>query len=446
VSDGTSLALFCDEYELTMAESFWMHQQNERVCFEVTVRHLPQHRGFLAVAGLEQALDFLATLRFGDTDRAYLASTHRFHSDFLAMLVTLRFTGDVNAVAEGTIVGAETPIVQIVAPRIEATVVESALLAIINHQTTIASKTCRIVDAARGRSVWDFSLRRVHGPYAALGVARAAYIAGAAGTATVAAGQRFGIPTTGTMAHHYVLRFGPDGEQAAFEQFLRDFPGRAVLLVDTFDTMRGVDRAIAASRATGVALAGIRIDSGALGELAASARRRLDGAGMAHVSIIASGDLDEYRIDELLHHGAPIDSFGVGTMLGTSADAPALGGIYKLVAQEEKGTMRPVMKHSVDKANDPGVHQVFRQKQHDVLALEGERVEGRALLEPVMRNGEVLGRPPALAVCRAHCQAERDAVPAHMRRLFDPAPWPVMRSAGLIALRSALSGESIEVM
>jgi len=439
-----SLALFCDEYEITMAQSFWLHRQNERACFELTVRHLPPHRGFLVVAGLEQALAFLAKLRFSADDLAYLASTERFDPGFIATLGWLRFTGDVRAIPEGTIVGAETPLLQIIAPRIEATLVESALLSIINHQTTIATKASRVADAARGRPVWDFSLRRVHGPHAALGVARAAYIGGAAGTATVAAGQRFGIPTTGTMAHHYILRFGQAGEQQAFEQFLRDYPGRSVLLIDTFDTLRGVDRAIAASRATGVTLAGVRIDSGPLLELSSAVRHRLDDAGMRDTEIVASGDLDEYRIDALVIAGAPIDSFGVGTMLGTSADAPALGGIYKLVAQEERGEMRPVMKHSIDKANDPGVHQVFRVAYHDVLALDGEALEGRPLLQPVMRDGRRLEPLPSLQASRDRCHTELTAVPAPMRRLSDPVPWQVMRSARLVALRSVLTGESIE--
>ena len=350
--------LHCDQYELTMAQAFLHAGRDGEVTFELFVRSLPPNRGYLIAAGLEQALAYLEGLRFEAADLEWLTRQGIYQDDFLEHLASLRFGGRVDAIGEGTVTGAEVPLLRVTARRIEATLVESALLAIVNHQTMIASKAARVVDAAAGRPVWDFSLRRLHGPDAALGVARAAYIAGAAGTATAVAGRRLGIPTTGTMAHHYVLAFGPGGERAAFEAFLREYPGLAVLLVDTYDTERGVLNAIAASTATGVPLAGIRIDSGDLAAHARSARRTLDAAGMQAARIIASNDLDEYRIAALLGRGAPIDAFGVGTQLGTSADAPALGGVYKLVAQCEAGVDRPVMKLSSAKHTDPGVHQV----------------------------------------------------------------------------------------
>jgi nicotinate phosphoribosyltransferase len=436
-------ALFCDEYALTMAQSFWRHGSNERTCFELVVRHLPEHRGYLVVAGLEQALAFLAGFRFRPDDLAYLRDRGIFQDGFLRYLETLRFQGDVNAIREGTVIGAETPLLQVVASRIEATLVEAALLATINHQTSIASKAARIVEAAGGRPVWDFSLRRVHGPPAGLGVARASYIAGAAGTATEIAGERLGIPTTGTMAHHYVLGFGPGGEQRAFEQFLGDYPERAVLLVDTYDTLRGVEHAIAASRATQVALAGVRLDSGDVAALSVQSRRVLDAAGMETTGIVASGDLDEYRIQRLLRAGARIDSFGVGTALGTSNDAPALGGVYKLVAQEEDGELRPVMKHSEQKANDPGMHQVFRVGDSDHLALAMERHEGRALLERVMTGGHA--EPyPTLEECREHCDSERAALPERVRRLEAPEAWPLLRTPALLELRRSLGEARVD--
>lgn len=431
-----SYALFCDEYELTMAQSFWRHGQNGVVCFEMTVRHLPRNRGYLVVAGLEQVLAQLGSLRFSEPDLRYLERIGFAH-DFTEFLRGLRFTGDVHAIAEGTVVGAETPLLRVTAPRIEATLIESALLAIVNHQTTIASKTARVVRAAQGRPVWDFSLRRVHGPEAGLAVARAAYIAGAEGTATEVAGERLGIPTSGTMAHHYVLAFGPDGEQAAFEQFLRDYPGRATLLVDTYDTLRGVEHAIAASRASGVALSGVRIDSGDIAPLAKAARALFDAAGMPDVHILASGDLDEYRIEELLDAGAPVDAFGVGTMLGTSYDAPALGGVFKLVAQEEQGTLQPVMKHSADKLTDPGVHQVIRTVDGDVVAMDGESIVGEPLLTQVMRGGTPLAIP-SLDDARRRCGAQCAQLPPAQARIHDPAPWPVRRSPQLDALRVRL--------
>ena len=431
--------LHCDQYELTMAQAFLHGGLDGEVSFELFVRSLPPGRGYLVAAGLEQALAYLEGLRLEPADLEWLARQGIYQGDFIDHLSRLRFTGRVEAIAEGTVIGAEVPLLRVTARRIEATLVESALLAIVNHQTLIATKAARIVDAAAGRPVWDFSLRRLHGPDAALGVARAAYIAGAAGTATAVAGRRLGIPTTGTMAHHYVLAFGPAGERAAFESFLREYPGLAVLLVDTYDVERGVANAIAASRAAGVTLAGIRIDSGDLAEHARSARRMLDAAGLRVTRILASNDLDEYRIDALVRAGAPVDGFGVGTMLGTSADAPALGGVYKLVAQCEEGVDRPVMKLSAAKRTDPGVHQVFREPgRGDVLALVDETLPGEPLLHRVMEAGRTCVTLPPLEVIRVHCLAEREALPAAVRRIDDPQAWPVRRSPRLLALRASL--------
>jgi nicotinate phosphoribosyltransferase len=432
---GETYALHCDEYELTMAQSFLHHGQTDDAAFELTVRGLPPQRGYLVAAGLEQALAYLRRLRFAEDDLAFLASTGLYSEDFLGHLRTLRFAGDVDALAEGTVIGAGEPLLRITAPRVQATLVESTLLAIVGHQTLIASKAARVVDAAAGRPVFDFSLRRLHGPDAALGVARAAFIAGAAGTATVVAGARLGIPTTGTMAHHYVVSFGADGEQRGFEQFLRDYPGRAVLLVDTYDTLRGVERAIAASRATGIGLAGIRLDSGDIGALSRAARRLLDDAGMRQAGIVASGDLDEWKISALVESGAPLAAFGVGTMLGTSADAPHLGAIYKLVAQCEQGRMVPVMKTSEDKRGDPGMHQVFRTDAGDVLALATETLPGQPLLQPVIRDGEMFVELPSLERIAVHCRAQRELLPDAVRRIADPEPWEVRRTPALEELR-----------
>lgn len=436
-----SLSLHTDEYALTMAQSFLRHGQTGSVAFEMTVRSLPAQRGYLVVAGLEQACAYLRSLHFDGRDLEFLVRQGIYGHEFLELLASLRFSGDVDAIPEGTPVGAGVPLLRITAPRIEATLVESSLLALINHQTMIASKASRIVEAAQGRAVWDFSLRRLHGPDAALGVARAAYIAGCAGTATVAAGARLGVPTTGTMAHHFVLAFGEDHEQAAFEQFLGDYPGRAVLLVDTYDTVRGVERAIAASLATGVPLAGVRLDSGDIAQLARQARGMLDAAGMERARITASGDLDEYRIGELLAAGPPIDSFGVGTMLGTSADAPWMGGVYKLVAQSRGDEMVPTMKVTSAKQTDPGVHQVFHTASHDVIALHDEECAGEPLMTAVMRGGEMCCELPALEAIRARCRERVDALPAAVRRAESPEPWPVERSPRLAALRERLLHE-----
>jgi nicotinate phosphoribosyltransferase len=440
--NDTPLALHTDEYELTMAQSFLRHGQTGVASFELTVRTLPEgRRGYLVAAGLEQALAYLLSLRYDADALDFLRAQRIYEQPFLEHLAGLRFTGDVDAIPEGTPVGAGTPLLRVTAPRVEATLVESTLLALVNHQTMIASKASRIVDAARGRAVWDFSLRRLHGPEAALGVARAAYIAGCAGTATVVAGQRLGIPTTGTMAHHFVLAFGEDREQAAFEQFLSDYPGRAVLLVDTFDTLRGVDRAIAASRATGVPLGGVRLDSGDIAALARATRARLDGAGMHDARILASGDLDEYRIEELLRDDAPLDGFGVGTMLGTSADAPSIGGVYKLVEQCIGDEMVPTMKLSLAKHTDPGAHQVFHRDDRDVIALRDEECAGEPLLQRVMTGGRVVVDMPALDEIRRRCRSRVDALPDAVRAVDAPQPWRVERSEGLQALTQRLLSE-----
>ena len=430
-------ALYCDEYELTMAQSFLRHRQTGEAAFELSVRRLPPNRGYLVAAGLEQVLAHLESLRFDASALEYLRGTGVYSDEFLESLGAFRFTGSVDAVPEGTAVGADTPILRITAPRIEATLVESWVLATINHQTSIATKAARVVDVAAGRPVWDFSLRRVQGPEAGVAVARAAYIGGVAGTATVVAGQRLGIPTTGTMAHHFVLLFGPDGELAAYEQFLRDYPNRSTLLIDTYDTVAAVDRVIAASRDTGVVVSGVRIDSGDLTSVAHEVRRRFDAAGLRDVHIVLSGDLDEYRIRDLLAQGTPVDSFGVGTMLGTSYDAPALSAVYKLVAQEQDGRMQPVMKHSTDKITEPGVHQVFRTSSGDVIGLDDEDLDGRRLLEPVMTDGTAHDLP-RLHDIRERARGEVDALPADVRRLENPVEWPVTRSLGLRLLRRSL--------
>ena len=433
-------ALHCDEYELTMAQSFLLHGRTERAAFELSVRRLPVNRGYLVAAGLGTALEYLQGLRFEEAELEWLATRGIYGSEFVEHLRGLRFTGDVDAIPEGTPVGAGEPLIRIVAPRVEATLVESALLAIVNHQTVVATKTARIVEAAAGRPVLDFSLRRLHGPDAGVGVARAAWIGGVASTATVVAGRLLGIPTSGTMAHHYVLAFGRDGEQAAFEQFLRDYPGRAYLLVDTYDTLHGTERAIAASRATGVELAGVRLDSGDLAALARGVRDLLDRGGFPRARIVASNELDEWSVAELRRRGAPIDVFGVGTALGTSSDAPALSAVYKLVAQEDPATgeLRPAMKNSAGKVSDPGVHQVWRSPEGDVVGLASETLPGEPLLVPVMRAGARVGDPEPLDAARERCRALLPRLPETVRRFTDPEPIAVRLSRRLEELRHEL--------
>ncbi len=438
-------ALLCDEYELTMSQAFWRQGDMGQVAFELFVRSLPAERGYLIAAGLGNALDFLSGFSFTGDELAYLASCGRYDPAFLAYLKDLRFTGTVDAIPEGTPVGAGEPLLRIIAPRIEATLVESALVAIITHQTMIASKTRKIVDAAAGRSVWDFSLRRLHGVGAGVPTARAAWIGGAAGTATVEAGRTLGIPTTGTMAHHFVLSYGMDSEEEAFAAFLREFPSSGVLLVDTYDVRTGVEHAIAASRTTGIPLQGVRIDSGDLVAHSTMARRLLDEAGMGASRIIASSDLDEYRIADLLAEGAPIDGFGVGTMLGTSADAPNLSGVYKLVAQEIDGRWIPLMKCSQDKVTNPGMHEIFRQDAwHDIVGLDGERNPGCAMLQRVMEKGSTCGTVPSLTEIRSRCEAMMEELPQTLRLPHPTAVFGVQLSGRLTDLKEELMAEHVK--
>lgn len=437
--------LLTDQYTLAMAQSFWRHGQAEDLTtFELAVRSLPRSRSYLVVAGLEQALAYLQHLRFRDRDLAFLSSLEAFDPAFLEYLKRLKFRVSVRAISEGTIVAAQVPIFAVTASRAEASIVEPALLAIINHQTMVASKAARIVSVAGERPVWDFSLRRLHGVEAGVATARAAYIAGCAGTATVAAGREYGIPTSGTMAHHFVQSFGPDREKEAFAQFLRDYPEKNVLLVDTFDTLTGIENAIAAAEETGIVPGGIRIDSGDIATLARYARARLDQAGYRETSIIASSDLDEHKIRELIRRGAPVDAFGVGTMLGTSADAPNLTGVYKLTWQQAQGDLpEMVMKTSTDKETDPGVHQVWRRPaKPDLIALIDEAAsdpEAQPLLDEVMRDGHLLRKHPTLEEIRLRFRGEMAALDPRVRDIDSNAELSAERSDALLKARNMLS-------
>jgi nicotinate phosphoribosyltransferase len=428
-------SLLVDQYELAMSASYFRRGLNERAVFELFVRRLPPDRDWLMLAGIGPALAMVEAMRFGPREREYLTS-RGFDRDFLDYLSECRFTGDVDAVPEGTVVFADEPLVRVTGPRIEAQLLETLLLNQVNFQTAIATKAARIRLAcgAPGRFV-DFSPRRDHGVDAAMKVARAAAIAGAAGTSNVAAAMRYGLEPAGTMAHSYVLSF--DREEDAFRAFLEDSPGNGTLLVDTYDTAAGVRRAIAASRATGVPLDGVRIDSGDLLELSREARRLLDEAGLTDARIVVSGDLEERAIARLVQAGAPIDLFGVGTDLGTSRDAPALGGVYKLVAHETAGGgWRGVSKRSAGKASLPGAKQVWRREHGgtmagDVVGLAEEELPGRALLVPAMRGGSIVGAEP-IERMRERAEAGLAALPAALAATEPaPDPYPVEWSEAL---------------
>jgi nicotinate phosphoribosyltransferase len=399
-----NLGLFTDLYELTMAAAFQAEGRADVVVtFDLFVRTLPPERDYLVVAGTETALDRVEAFRYDDESIAYLASLELFPAAFLDLLGHFRFSGEVRAVAEGELVLAGEPILTVTAPVIEAQVLETLLINTVGFETMVASKAARVVQAAGGRAVVDFSARRDHGTDAALRAARASYIGGATATSLVEAARRYGIPPSGTMAHSYVMAHASEVE--AFASFLTLYGDRTVLLVDTYDTPEGTRRAVAAMDATGVRARGVRLDSGDLATLAREARAILDAGGYPDVQVLASGDLDEYRVDRLVAQGAPIDAFGVGTRLGTSSDAPYLGMVYKLV--EQAGL--PRVKLSPGKQTLPSRKQIWRAPGIDVLAAATEPgpPAARPLLDFVMRGGRRLRPPPPLAEAQERCRERR---------------------------------------
>jgi nicotinate phosphoribosyltransferase len=409
--------LFTDFYELTMAASFHAEGRDELATFELFVRRLPPERAFLVASGIETALERLARFAYGPGDLAYLRGLDLFDEAFLTCLAGLRFTGEVRAVAEGELVYAHQPLVSLTAPLIEAQLVETLLLNVVGFETMVASKAARVALAAAGRTVVDFSARRDHGADAAILAARAAFVGGASATSMVEAGRSYGIPLSGTMAHSYVMAHR--SERSAFMSFLGRYGGQAVLLVDTYDTVQGTREAIAAMDEVGVAARGLRLDSGDLGSLAHEVRALLDTAGYRNVQVFASGDLDEHRVGALVAAGAPIDGFGVGTRMGTSADAPYLGVVYKLV--EQGGA--PRHKSSPGKATLPGRKQVWRSDDGDVLALAAEEgpVGARPLLAPVWRDGHRIGPAPDLEKARARCATALARWTGPPRQTLSPA-------------------------
>lgn len=441
-------SLLIDQYELTMAASYLQRGMNQPAIFELFVRELPAERDWLLLAGLGPALRLVAEMRFADAELGYL-ETLGFRPALLRYLEQFRFSGRIDAIPEGTVVFAGEPLVRVTAPRIEAQLLETLLLNQISFQTSIATKAARIVLAAgggepgAGEHVVDFSPRRDHGVDAAMKAARAAAIAGVRGTSNVAAAMRYGMTPVGTMAHSYVMSFAD--EQEAFEAFMQDMPENTILLVDTYDTLDGVRHAIAAAHRTGLALRGVRLDSGDLLALSRATRRLLDEAGMRNAAIVASGGLEELQIARLVAAGAPIDTWGVGTELGTSRDAPALGGVYKLVADATAGVSgwRPVSKCSPAKATIPGPKQVFRRFRAgtmvgDLVVQASERRAGVPLLERFVQDGELVRRE-ALDALRARALEGLGALPARLRRprLRAPARYPVTYSERLRHLSPA---------
>ncbi len=416
-------ALLTDLYELTMTEAYLEEGMWDEAVFSLFARKLPARRNYLLAAGLDDALTYLEQLRFDAETLDWLASQGRFSDRLLGWLERFRFSGDVDAVPEGTPVFAEEPLLEVRAPLPEAQLVETYLLNQVHFQTAVASKARRVVEAAAGRDVMEFGLRRYHGTDAGLKVARAAYLAGVGSTSNVLAGKRYGIPLAGTMAHSYVQAH--DDELEAFRAFVRVYPN-ATLLVDTYDTLRGVQHVIRLARELGedFQVRSVRLDSGDLLSLSIATREMLDEAGLSQVRVYASGGLDEDAVARLVAHGAPIDSFGVGTAMGVSADAPALDMAYKLVAYAG----RPRVKLSSGKVLLPGAKQIYRQEvdgvaRGDVLTNRDDVAPGRPLLQPVMRAGQRLpGATPTLAEIQALARREVSRLPPELRALTPARP------------------------
>ena len=379
---GENVALLTDLYELTMLQAYFDSAMSDVATFDLFVRRLPKQRDYLIACGLEDALQYLEDLHFSADSVAYLRSLRTFSESFLDYLGSFRFNGDVYAVPEGTAIFPNEPILEVVASIPEAQLVESYVMNQVHLQTLAASKAARVVAAAAGRPVIDFGLRRMHGTDAAVKAARAFYIAGVKATSNVLAGQIYGIPVSGTMAHSYVQARASEAD--AFAEFVKSFPS-TILLVDTYDTIEGVRQVIALKKhlGDGFRVGAVRLDSGDLLALSKQTRLLLDEAGLHHVEIFASNSLDEYAIEKLLSSGAPIDGFGVGTKMGVSSDAPSLDMVYKLV--EYAGT--PRMKRSEAKSNLPGRKQIFRRENEDVIGLYNEPVSGDFLLVKVMEKG-----------------------------------------------------------
>lgn len=418
--DPAANPLLTDLYQLNMAQAYVEHGMAGTAVFELFVRRLPTRRGFLMAAGLEQALEFLEGFRFSPADIDWLRRSGLFGPALIETLADLRFTGDVDAMPEGTVFFADEPILRITAPIVQAQLAETRLISILHYQSLIASKAARMLLAAPGKPMVDFGLRRAPGAEAGLMAARASYLAGFAGTATVMAGALWGVPLYGTMAHSFIQAF--DDEARAFEDFARSRPDGLVLLLDTYDTEAAARKVVALAprlNASGIRIAGVRLDSGDLVALSRSVRAILDEGGLRDVTIFASGGLDEDDLVAFARAGAPIDGYGVGTSLVTSSDVPALDCAYKL--EEYAGIAR--RKRSPGKATWPGRKQVWRESARggrmarDLIAEEGEACAGRPLLRPVMRSGRRLAPPAALADIREHAASELAALPEPLRRL-----------------------------
>ncbi|MGA8748273.1 MAG: nicotinate phosphoribosyltransferase, partial [Pseudolabrys sp.] len=426
--------LTTDLYELNMVQAYLDRGEDKQAVFEFFVRRLPARRGFLLAAGLDDALVYLETLQFSPAEIDWLKSTRRFRRNLIDYLAEFRFTGDVHAIPEGTACFPNEPLIRITAPLPMAQLVETRLINILHFQTMIASKAARMVLAAPGKILSDFGLRTAHGAEAGLFSARASYIAGFAGAANVLAGERYGIPIVGTMAHSFVQVH--DDEMAAFENFARARPEGVILLIDTYDTEAGARKVMELApklKADGIAIRGVRIDSGDLAAMAKKVRGILDAGGLKDVIILVSGGINEDVLQTMMAEKTPIDGYGIGVNLDASIDAPSLDCAYKL--QEYAG--KPRRKLSEGKVTWPGRKQVWRsfgadgRMRGDVLSLENDVQTGETLIEPVMRGGKRVAPAPTLAQIRERATRELTRLPEPLRKLETGFDYPVQISKAL---------------
>jgi nicotinate phosphoribosyltransferase len=439
--------LFTDLYELTMAQAYFRQGMFAPATFSLFIRSYPPNRAYFVSAGLEDVLDYLTSLSFGDRAVEYLRSTGIFGDDFLEYLRGVRFTGSVRAFPEGCLFFADEPVIEVTAPIIEAQLVETYIINQMNLQSTLATKAARCVWAAQGRGIADFASRRTQGTDAAMKMARSSYIAGFRSTSNVLAASKYGMPPAGTMAHSFISSFPSEIE--AFRAYAEAFPSRTVLLLDTYDTITGAGNAVEVAKemeARGDRMLGVRLDSGDFDQLSRQVRGVLDSAGLRYVNILASGGLDEYALESLVQAGAPIDQFGVGTKAGVSADAPWSDMAYKLVCFDQ----RPVMKLSTGKVSLPGAKQVFRIRDEqgrfakDVIALQDETPAGaEPMLHQVMAGGVPGGPSPSLEDVRRRFENEFQALDPRFKSLHRPPRFPVSVSPRLKRLAAEVKEEAI---
>jgi nicotinate phosphoribosyltransferase len=446
--DETNMSLLTDLYELTMCASYLENKMERNTAtFDLFIRKLPPERSYFVFAGLEQVLLFLENVKFNEEQINYLRR-QRLKEEFLEYLRTFKFTGEVWSVPEGTIVFPEEPLIRVTAPIIEAQLIETFILNTVNLQTMIATKASRVVCAAQGRSVIEFGLRRTQGTDAGMKAARCSYLAGANGTSNVLAGMKYGIPISGTMAHSYVMFF--DREIDSFRTFAKTFPENSTLLIDTYDDLKGAENAAIVARELekeGHRLNAVRLDSGDLLGLSRKVRRILDNDGLGYVKIFASGDLDEYVIEDLIGKGAEIDAFGVGTRMSTSYDRPYVDVVYKLSGKIERGVFVPAMKLSKGKVTLPGKKQIFRQKDRkgryvkDIIGLEAEAIGGERLLVKVLERGEIVYDVPTLEEIRDATLKNLSELPERYKKLTRAPSYPVELSRELNRIKTQLMSQ-----